>query len=115
MIHFILGLLISDGEQSTASQVCEITVLNDNKVINQIQDNFVFDAFFFLRLNAEITYKIRRVAGPKNGTEVNSNKQGESGKAFFGDCHRGSCTTKRTSKCLSKCLTSGGKVNANGL
>ena len=23
------------------------------------------------------------VAGPENGTEVNSNKQGESGKAFF--------------------------------
>ena len=31
MIHFILGLLISDDEQSTASQVCEITVLNENK------------------------------------------------------------------------------------
>ena len=50
MIYFILGLLISDGEQSTASQVCEITVLNDNKVIDQFQDFFVFDAFFFLRL-----------------------------------------------------------------
>ena len=50
MIHFILGLLISDDEQSTASQVCEITVLNDNEVINQFQDIFVIDAFFFIRL-----------------------------------------------------------------
>ena len=35
-------------------------------------------------LNAEVAYK-RGVAGPENGTEVNSKKQGESGKAFFGD------------------------------
>ena len=34
--------------------------------------------------HAEVAYK-RGVAGPENGTEVNSNKQGESGKAFFGD------------------------------
>ena len=33
-------------------------------------------------LNAEVK---RGVAGPENGTEVNSNKQGESGKGFFGD------------------------------
>ena len=36
------------------------------------------------RLNAEVAYK-RGVAGPENGTEVNSNKQEESDKAFFGD------------------------------
>ena len=35
-------------------------------------------------LNAKVAYK-RGVAGPENGTEVNSNKQKESGKAFFGD------------------------------
>ena len=37
-----------------------------------------------LYLNAEVVYK-RGVAGPENGTELNSNKQEESGKAFFGD------------------------------
>ena len=36
-----------------------------------------------LHLKAEVAYK-RGVAGPENGTEVNSNKQGESGKVFFG-------------------------------
>ena len=35
-------------------------------------------------LNAEVAYK-GGVAGPENGMEVNSNKQGESAKAFIGD------------------------------
>ena len=41
-------------------------------------------ALSFPPINAEVVYK-RGVAGPENCTEVNSNKQEESGKAFFGD------------------------------
>ena len=49
-----------------------------------VQQKLVTVSFIILYLNAEVAYK-RGVAGPENGTEVNSNKLEESGKAFFGD------------------------------